>query len=63
MDRRTEIAFAIATLATGVRAVVHGAICLSSYFLSALPYLSVLVSLAVEDQRRRIDKRMGSQCQ
>lgn len=30
MDRRTEIAFAIATLATGVRAVVHGAICLSS---------------------------------
>ena len=35
----------------------------SSYFLSALPYLSVLVSLAVEDQRRRIDKRRGNQCQ
>lgn len=28
MDRRTEIAFAMAALATGVRAVVHCAICL-----------------------------------
>ena len=30
MDRRTEIAFAMAALATGVRAVVHGAVCFSS---------------------------------
>lgn len=32
----------------------------SSYFLSALPYLSVLVSLAVEDQGRRLNKRRGN---
>ena len=57
------MAFAIAILATGVRAVVHGAICLSSSLFSALPYLSVLVSLAVEDQGRRLNKRRGNQCQ
>ena len=47
MDRRTEIAFAIATLATGVRAVVHCAICLSSCRIGGSHGMEMALAAAV----------------
>ena len=47
MDRRTEIAFVIAALATGVRAIVHVAICLSSCRIGSSRGLEMALAAAV----------------